>query len=542
MKKTHRAVLSILLVLALLTALPLTAMAEGEGGGESGTPSEKVNETANANLSENYDKNTADNVTVATDGKVGTNTGTITSNAGTITNNGVKPAEGQTADPASGTVGLNKGFGTIENNYGTVVKNATSSAPPDVNKTCGVTNNYGVIKENTGNGTVSTNHSGAIVEKNCSTVYDNFGKVNNETRGYVNNNYANAEVINNGGEVGRNEKGGIVKNYSGKVDTNYGTVIDNKGEVWQNYGEIAINPVGGTVSNNWSGGTIGLNQGTVSENIEGEVTVNDIMGTVTNNIDYGGSVKTNYGTVIEMTYIPEESSSSYTTYYGVHGEDKDGNKYYYKDTAENQPGNTAFVGYEKGAEVDLDKVVSQYKRDGYKLTEYKIQVYQNGEFSDYAPDKEVAALSNVDAGDGGGDGEGEAAKPLYRISAPTRLKLFWEKIVTAVAPTASSGGGAEAVPTSYNPKYIGLGSVIFINEKGYKVVEIKDDAYVVVSFDALPDEDVQDLDALYAKLFTPEQQKLIKNVGQLLDAEDVLTVFGKPGNHPVYEINKSLVE
>lgn len=32
MKKTHRAVLSILLVLALLATLPLTAMAEGEGG------------------------------------------------------------------------------------------------------------------------------------------------------------------------------------------------------------------------------------------------------------------------------------------------------------------------------------------------------------------------------------------------------------------------------------------------------------------------------------------------------------------------------
>ena len=110
-----------------------------------------------------------------------------------------------------------------------------------------------------------------------------------------------------------------------------------------------------------------------------------------------------------------------------------------------------------------------------------------------------------------------------------------------MAPAASSGGG-EAVSASYNPKYIGLGSVIFINEKGYKVVEIKDDAYVVVTFDALPDEDVADLDALYAKLFTPEQQKLIKNVGQLLDSEDVLTVFGKPGNHPVYEINKSLVE
>ena len=47
---------------------------------------------------------------------------------------------------------------------------------------------------------------------------------------------------------------------------------------------------------------------------------------------------------------------------------------------------------------------------------------------------------------------------------------------------------------------------------------------------------------LESMLFTPEQQKLIKNVGQLLDTEDVLTIFGKPGNHPVYEISKSLAE
>ena len=98
------------------------------------------------------------------------------------------------------------------------------------------------------------------------------------------------------------------------------------------------------------------------------------------------------------------------------------------------------------------------------------------------------------------------------------------------------------MPTSYNPNYIGLDSVIFINEKGYKVVEIKDDAYVVVTFDALPDEDVADLNALFDKLFTPEQQKLIKNMGQLLDSEDVLTIFGKPGNHPVFEFQKDLVK
>ena len=125
----------------------------------------------------------------------------------------------------------------------------------------------------------------------------------------------------------------------------------------------------------------------------------------------------------------------------------------------------------------------------------------------------------------------------FRISYPTRLTMTWEKLPSPVKP-ASGGEEQGADPSLY---YIGLGSVIFINEKGYKIVEIRDDTYVVVTFDALPDEDVQDLDALYASLFTPEQQTEIKNLGQLLDDEDVTLIFGKPGNHPVFEIPKDLV-
>ncbi|MCI7727510.1 MAG: hypothetical protein MSH58_10330 [Clostridiales bacterium] len=486
MKKTHRAVLSILLVLTLLATLPLTAMAESIG--DNTTTVDPPRDVENGQEMQN-------------------NTGTIGTNKGTVTNNGVQPAEEKPADPSSGTVNSNGYGGTIQNNYGTVVQNGASSGSPTIN------NNYGLVLENYGDGKVNTNQPGGVVEKNHGggTVWNNYGQVDNNADGYVMNNKDGGVVYNDGGTVDTNEEGGVVFNKSGTVIRNASA---GKGE----YAGVINN--GGTVKTNQVGGVVDNYKGTVEHN-QGKVVYNGIEGKVTN--VEKGTVEYNLGTVVD---------TDGKIYYGLHG--------WYKDE-DNVDTEHILGSYKEGEGIDLDQKVAEITREGFKLNKYEIQVYQNGKFSDYTPNGEVAARANVDAGDGGGDGEGEAAKPLYRISAPTRLKLFWEKIVTAVAPSASSGGG-EAVPSSYNPKYIGLGSVIFINEKGYKVVEIKDDAYVVVSFDALPDEDVQDLDALYAKLFTPEQQKLIKNVGQLLDSEDVLTVFGTPGNHPVYEISKDLVK
>ena len=231
-----------------------------------------------------------------------------------------------------------------------------------------------------------------------------------------------------------------------------------------------------------------------------------MSGEVTNNTYYGGVVEKNYGTVYDT---PGKIKA---TYYGLHGEDADTDTMYTEDGYQ--------YGHTAGAEVNLDNTAASYQREGYKLSSYTVWTYDETSTAD---DKLVQ--QTVD----------DTTK--YSINAPTLLKLVWEKIVTAVASSDSSGGG-EAESSSYNPKYIGLGSVVTINGSRYKVVEIKDDAFVVVTFDALPDEDVKDLDALFAKLFTAEQQKRIKNIGQLLDAEDVLTVFGKPGNHPVYEISK----
>ena len=434
MKKTHRALLSILLVLALLTALPLTAMAE-EGEGEGGTSPEVVNDKAGAELHGEYAGNTAAGVTVATDGKVGTNTGSIGYNNGEVTNNGTK--EGGVS---SGTIGTN--MGKVDTNYGTI--------------------------------------------------------------DYVPNGYAKGSVRDNQGSIGAVP--------GGTVDLNNGTIgnVANSGTVNTNNGNGTINKV-------YGGCTVGENNGEIDWN-QGTVETNNINGTVTNtcstnddgSVVYAeGTVGTNYGTVTKT----------------------DGKTYYGLQTVENVDDDvtTSLNDVEKDTEIDL----STYTREGYELAEYKL--HEGGKGTEY--NLNTNAPTVID----------KSNENTYKItiSMPSKLELFWKKLAavfTPVAATASSGnGGAEAVPTSYKPKYIGLGSVIFINEKGYKVVEIKDDAYVVVSFDALSDEDVKDLDALFAKLFTAEQQKLIKNIGQLLDSEDVLTVFGKPGNHPVFEISKDLV-
>ena len=456
MKKTHRAVLSILLVLTLLATLPLTALAE--------EPETQLTPVDN-NTSENY------NPTVNSGEIMSQNTGTVTSNEGTITTNGAAPVEGQSANPNSGTVVENKSGATISDNYGTVKENEKNAT---------ITDNYGLVGE-LQYGSPSDNTAG------------NYGTVKN--------NQAGGAVV--------NREGGIVENNSSTEGSgayygvlNYGgTVKSNSGEVYNDRGEVEVNELDGSV----------FNKSASPEAADGP------------------KVTTNYGTVIYSD--PDKPHDSGTPYYGVH--------------FVNDENEMVYLGQYKGAaypsdsaeEVTIEKLQANCK--DYKIIGIqKVEDY-NRNTKQFSEHDEAVELNDDETTDA-------ATITRFKISAPTRLTLLWEKITSIFKPAASTassvGGGAEAVPTSYKPKYIGLGSVIFINEKGYKVVEIKDDAYVVVSFDALSDEDVQDLDALYAKLFTPEQQKLIKNVGQLLDSEDVLAVFGTPGNHPVYEISKDLVK
>ena len=501
MKKTQRTLLSILLVLTLLASLPLTALAEEDPEPTHITKDTQTNDQSGVVVDSG--------VTVGTNtGNNVTNNGTINTNEGTITNNGTE--DGSTD---SGTVDTNNG--EIENNYGTVGKKDGNG---NVVEGSG---NGGTITTNEGN--VLTNQAGGTIEVNNGTVgeKDEFGirPANSGNYGEIESN--TGTVFLNNGKIGQN---------SGTVEVNEGqeaVVDDNSGTVYAN--------ISGTV-NNVEGGKVDYNSGLVNNAAGGEVNQN--WGTVKNQA--GGVVLQNNDTVeneeggflndVIMTLNSEGTGLNFE-YQQFEGET---GTYVGTDvwvgsieTTDETTGEKTYSDFEDGGIVGVVKQTIRdtmlnlkdlgklFQKDGYEVVGYQEHSPKTGsEKQEYATE--------------------------YKVTDPDNwLTLIWQKIVRK--PVASSGGD-EAVPTSYNPNYIGLGSVIFINEKGYKVVEIKDDAYVVVTFDALPDEDVADLNALYAKLFTPEQQKLVKNIGQLLDSEDVLTIFGKPGNHPVFEFQKDLVK
>ncbi len=89
-------------------------------------------------------------------------------------------------------------------------------------------------------------------------------------------NYNRGTVGSNSGTVEHNY--GIVTTNNSTVNYNYETVTNNTGNIWSN-------DVPGTVTNNYSGGTVSNNHGTVVNNYG---TVLNNIGTVTNN--YGGTI------------------------------------------------------------------------------------------------------------------------------------------------------------------------------------------------------------------------------------------------------------
>ena len=333
-------------------------------------------------------------------------------------------------------------------NYGTVTNNTWGSeeSPLPVS----IKENYGTVVNNGGNaddhkGTVENNHAGATVVNNKPT-----GIVKNND-GLVGKKDENGNLITNGpsgnsGKVENNQQGGVVVNNSGGIVlNNYSTgdgtnpgVINNGGTVSVNNG--TVDNFAGQVYSNTTGGKILNNYGTVGARPEpedtavpspsnlGTVETNHMSGWVTNNVTgdngYGeGRVNTNYGTVCQI-----EKSGTLTYYYGLHGEDEN------KETDTKYTEEGYSLGHTAGAEVNLDDTAASYQREGYKLSSYTVWTYDEASTAD---DKLVQQTV--------------ADRTKYTINAPTLLKLFWEKIVTAVAPSASSGGGAEAVPTSYTP-------------------------------------------------------------------------------------------
>ena len=165
MEKTHRAVLSILLVLTLLATLPLTAMAETPDYNEPGqTTSVEKGETLT------------------------TNEGHVFTNAGTITTNQV----------VAGSPNPRVDAGYIENNTGTVTNNVNGGYIENNQKGA-------VVVTNNGSGTV------AVTDENGNKVYENDVLKTVEAVSTVENNYGTVKE-NHSGNQRANREAGIVTN------------------------------------------------------------------------------------------------------------------------------------------------------------------------------------------------------------------------------------------------------------------------------------------------------------------------------------------
>ena len=402
--KGKRLLATMLALLLVVSLLPMAAMAEETFETENGTIAKGQEVTYN--LAEN----------VFNDGTV-TNNGPLASSSPTpsiLYNNGTVVNNGGSSDSEKGTVVNNKDDGTVENNKptGTVEYNygLVGKVVDGKLDTTGTSGNSGKVENNQKGGVVVNNKDGKV-ENNLQggVVVNNSG--GDDSKGVVENNYSSGDgtnpgVINNGGTVNINN--GTMDNYAGQVHFNNegGKILNNYGIV----GESFKTCQSGTPNDPW----------VPTEFNKGTVVTNHMSGEVTNNTIHGGVVEKNYGTVYDA---PGQIKA---TYYGLHGEDEN------KETDTKYTEDGYSLGHTAGAEVNLDDTAASYQREGYKLSSYTVWTYDE---TSKADDKLVQQTV--------------ADRTKYTINAPTLLKLFWEQIVTAVAPTASSGGGKRSGSSAF---------------------------------------------------------------------------------------------
>ncbi len=264
--------------------------------------------------------------------------GTLSNISGEFTNDGESSGNGiesyGTVEDISGTFINNNGVGIVAHqgitNISGIITNNSSSALynpsaiwlwpaailSDVTGSIINTGSYGIVNEGaitTISGTVAElSGTGACVVGATGTL-----TINN---GNIDTNYGAVTTNASGGVVSMNYIGGIVTTNAsgGRIDYNIGTVVDNSGEVYSNgdgmssgevttnNGTVSINASTCTVITNASTGTIGDNQGTITNANEGTITVN--------NADFDtnavtGIVETNNSTITNNNGIVTTNAS-----------------------------------------------------------------------------------------------------------------------------------------------------------------------------------------------------------------------------------------
>jgi hypothetical protein len=212
-------------------------------------------------------------------GTVTTNYGTVTTNYGIVTNNV------GTVMVNYDTVALSYAGFTVEFNYGTVTVNDGT-----------VSYNYSGGTVGVNNGTVIVNKPGATITTNSSTVTINLGTVdtNSYSGGMVESNY------------------GTVTNNRGVVEYNYATITTNYSlsTVLSNIGTVATNNSGGKVFNAL-GGVITTNNGTATT-YSTQISCDAAL--VANNLDHLALTAASIPTLPAGTYLDQARSDGTAVY------------------------------------------------------------------------------------------------------------------------------------------------------------------------------------------------------------------------------------
>ncbi len=274
--------------------------------------------------------------------------------------------EGATIGIETKEDGTRGNYGSVENNYGTVIFNGYLEG---VNESPVIEHNYGTVKYNDLGGKITINEKSGFVKRNGGNVRNyngedpavidkNYGTVNENTySGKVNFNYGTI-INNNNGSLDTNAEDGIVKSSSGIIDKNYGEIEENsiQGEVYDNFGNIKnnkhfinnnkcekdksgviesnsktvrLNESGALIKENTKSGVIEQNQGTVNDN-KGTIDYN--WTTVENNT---GTVVTNIGVVLNYeSGIVETNNGEVYNYGGTIGTNN-GTEYFSVDLVHN---------------------------------------------------------------------------------------------------------------------------------------------------------------------------------------------------------------
>ena len=497
------------------------------------------------------DDNSAETTITTTTKDIGTNNGIIENNTCTVENN-------NNVVETNGTQNGGAESGRIHSNNGTVGEEGNNAS-----------GNYGTIYINKSGGNVLINQEGGVVDLNLKggTIETNKGIVGAQSQfgdaeptsgnfGTVETNNGKVLINQAGGTVETNAKGGIVETNKngGAIDTNYGLVGKQIGNQFVtdgdtgNFGNVQNNMNGGTVVNNGggtvvnnnadgtvhnNGGKVGSNSGMVYNNTAGSVVkVNEVEGHVANNStgpdDVGNKpkVEINFGTVD----YGNPGGDDVKTYYGVHYEDESKNKVYINQ-------------FKADTEVSISDL--KISRPGFKLAYCQaVEEYHRSDpnrFEDVT-DHEIE-VDGVDRTVATRNEDGSVRS--FFIQAPTRLKLFWEKIVTAVAPAASNGPEAKpvkaaALPSTVAAEDVKVGTVVRVKGQLFRVIEMDDTSMTVVTMGKLSKKDMEDPMAFLAKYFTPEQLELLLGDPELISGALAEELFGGNTGHIVFKAARNL--